>query len=151
MHMNLKYDDVIWSTKIFFPGSFLCRRCFQPSFICSNLTLETLKQFVKHGQSCQLSQWLRRGVFTDNWNRFHALSFGFHYWLDRQTDICLPNSGNRLYSETVKITAQMEKKNSKMNIEIQKLVHFQIFDYIFPSTNDPKQVRAMFQCLSQTF
>ena len=38
---------------------------------------------------------------------------------DRQTDMCLPNSGNRLYSKAVNITAQTEKKKiAKINIEI---------------------------------
>ena len=70
---------------------------------------------------------------------------------DKQTDICLPNSGNRLYSEAVNITAQTEKKNCQnkyRNIKTSSLSNFQLH---FSMHYDPKQVRAMFQCLSQTF
>ena len=42
---------------------------------------------------------------------------------DRKTEICFPNSGNKLYSEAVKITArvrQTKKSKHKINIKINK-------------------------------
>ena len=68
---------------------------------------------------------------------------------DRQADICLPNSGNRLNSEAVKITAQKKNcQNKYRNIKTSSLSNFQLH---FSMHYDPKYVRAMFQCLSQKF
>ena len=75
---------------------------------------------------------------------------------DLQADICLPNSENRLYSQAVKITAQVRQiiiiiikkllntlncQNKYRNIKTSSLSNFQLH---FSIHYDPKQVRAMF-------
>ena len=81
--------------------------------------------------------------------RLTCFFFFFHSQTDRQTDICLSNSGNKLYSEALKVTTQKKNcQNKYRNIKTSSLSNFQLH---FSIHYDPKQVRAIFQCLSQTF